>query len=108
MSTSPSSLSNKYSRYVHGGSTETNSIGLGWWERKIIPKDETDIVYHVENKYEHRLDLISAIFYGESRYWWVIAQYNNVLDPHGEIVAGRILLIPTKTRLTTNILTGRI
>jgi len=96
------------SRYVHGGKTESGSIGLGWWERKPLLKDATDIVYYVENKYEHRIDLISAEIYGDSRYWWVIAQYNDLLDPHGEITAGRMLVIPTKDRLFTSILTGKI
>lgn len=100
---SPSSLDNKYSRYVQGGTTETNNIGLGWWERRILPKDASDLIYYVENIYEHRIDLIANAFYGDSRYWWVIAQFNDLIDPHGEIVAGRMLVIPTKDRLFSNI-----
>lgn len=104
-SQSPSSLDNKYSRYVQGGTTTTNAIGLDWWERRILPKDPSDIIYYVENQYENRIDLIAAIFYGDARYWWVIAQINDIIDPHSEISPGRMLVIPTKTRVFSNILT---
>lgn len=95
------SLQRKTSRYVAGGITETANGYLEWWERSVFPTDPSDIVYVVENFYENRLDLISAVFYSEPRYWWVIAQYNNILDPFTEVSAGRILLIPTPTRLST-------
>ena len=93
------SLYNKYSRYVAGGVSEHDDGEIEWWERSIFSKDPTDTVYVVENFYSGRCDLIANAFYGESRYWWVIAQYNNILDPFTEIIPGRILLIPTKDRL---------
>lgn len=102
---SPSSLDNKYSRYVQGGTTETNKIGLDWWERRTLPKDPSDIIYYVENIYANRIDLLSSIFYGDSRYWWVIAQINDILDPHSEISPGRMLVIPTKDRVFSSLLT---
>jgi hypothetical protein len=93
------SLFNKYSRYVAGGTTETADGKIEWWDKTIFDSDNSDIAYAVENFYEGRLDLIANVFYNESRYWWVIAQYNNILDPFNETTAGRILLIPTKERL---------
>lgn len=94
------------SRYVHGGVSETQNDRIEWWERTVFQRDETDRVYVVENIYEGRLDNISNAFYGEPRYWWVIAQFNNILDPSTEIVAGRALLIPTRERLQM-MMTGR-
>lgn len=94
------------SRYVQGGVTETQNSRLEWWERSVFSRDATDRIYIVENIYEGRLDNISAVFYGEPRYWWVIAQMNNILDPASEIIAGRALIIPTKERLHL-MLTGR-
>jgi hypothetical protein len=99
------SLYNKYSRYVGGGTTEVANNMIEWWERGIMPRDSTDIVYTVENFYAGRPDLISNAFYNEPRYGWVICQYNNIIDPFGEIVAGRILLIPTMARLPLLLLT---
>lgn len=93
------SLYNKYSRYVGGGATEVANGKIEWWERGEFSRSDSDTVYTVENFYEGRIDMIAAVFYNEPRYWWVIAQYNNILDPFAEIVAGRVLLIPSKERL---------
>lgn len=92
-------LFSKYSRYVAGGTTERSSTAIEWWERYNFEPSPTDIVYAVENIYEGRLDLIASVFYGEARWWWFIAQYNNILDPFSEVVPGRVLLIPTQNRL---------
>lgn len=99
MENNKNSLFNKYSRYVGGGVTERANSKIEWWERMTFQKDDSDTVYTVENFYEGRLDLISSVFYNEPRYWWVLAQYNNILDPFSETTAGRILLIPAKDRL---------
>lgn len=101
------SLLSKLSRYVHGGRTETANNRIEWWEKNNFSSDASDIVYVVENFYEGRIDLIAYAFYEEPRYWWVIAQYNNILDPATEITAGRTLLIPSKDRLPA-LLTGRL
>jgi len=99
------SLFNKYSRYVAGGTTEQANNKIEWWEKTIFERDETDIAYAIEKFYEGRLDLIASAFYNEPRYWWVIAQYNNIMDPFSEIKEGRILLIPSKERLPLLLLT---
>ena len=94
-----SSLYNRYSMYVAGGTAETANKRIEWWERNTLPRDPSDIVYAVENFYEGRLDYISSVFYNESRWWWLIGQYNAIIDPLLEVVAGRILLIPKQERL---------
>ena len=95
------------SRYVSGGLTEVNKTALEWWERSNFAADGSDQIYVVEERYAGRLDLISALFLVDSKLWWVIAQYNAILDPHNEIFAGRKLRIPTKNRVQT-MLTGRL
>jgi hypothetical protein len=99
MANNQNDLYDKYSRYVAGGVSETANGFIEWWERSIFPSDSSDIVYTIENFYEGRMDLIASAFYDEPRFWWVIAQYNNILDPFGETTAGRVILIPTKDRL---------
>jgi hypothetical protein len=94
------SLQNKYSRYVAGGVTEVANSRLEWWERTVFDSSSTDQAYTVENFYEGRMDLIASAFYNEPRYWWVIAQYNNILNPFTETTAGRVLIIPSKDRLS--------
>jgi hypothetical protein len=101
------SLYNKYSRYVGGGTTEQSSGFIEWWERTIFTQDASDITYIIEDFYAGRLDLIASVFYNEPRWWWVIAQYNNILDPISEITPGRIIYIPTVDRMTLMISTAQ-
>lgn len=99
MKNNSNSLFLNTSRYVQGGTAETKNDRIEWWDRAVFAKDPSDIIYTVENIYEGRLDYISFVFYNEPRYWWFIAQYNDILNPAAEIVAGRVLLIPTRERL---------
>lgn len=65
-------------------------------ETKVTQSDE---VFVVTKGLEHRLDLISVKFYGTSIYDWVIAEFNNIEDPIKDIVAGKKIIIPNKTKL---------
>jgi len=102
------SVNRRKSRYVSGGETEVNSSGaLEWWERTTLESSTDDQRYTVERRFEGRIDLIAALFLGDPRYWWVIAQYNSILDPHAEIVEGSIIYIPSTERLETILSGGR-
>lgn len=89
----------KSSRYVSGGTTEVNANALEWWERVDIPTYLDDQAYVVEKKFAGRLDLITALYLGEPRYWWVVAMYNNILDPNAECTEGSIIYIPPLERV---------
>ena len=101
------SLLNRSSRYVSGGRTEATSKFLEWWERAKIEDADDDIAYVVEKKFVGRLDLISAVYLGDPKIWWLIAQYNNILDPFAEVVEGLVLYIPQRSR-AQSLLTGRL
>jgi len=95
------------SRYVVGGKTEVGSRNLEWWERTVFELDDTDERYTVDKKTEGRLDLIAAAYLGDSHLWWFIAQYNAILDPFAEIALGRVLRIPSRSRVQS-LLAGKI
>lgn len=97
------------SRYVVGGTTETNDTipSLEWWERYVFNSDPTDRSYVVEQRFAGRLDLIAASYLNNSRLWWFVAQYNAILDPYSEITPGRVLYIPTIDR-TQTMLVGKV
>lgn len=90
----------KNGRYVIGGTTEVSSFAIESWDATQLPPDESDIVYFVEKKYENKPHILGLVFYGDTGLWWVICQYNGIIDPIDEIVEGRLLLIPTKNRVT--------
>lgn len=95
------------SRYVSGGATEVNVRAIEWWERIQFTSNQDDSTYIVEKKFVGRLDLITTLFLGEPRYWWIVAQYNNILDPYDEITEGRILYIPSIDQVKL-ILVGKV
>ena len=42
---------------------------------------------------------ISLRFLGAAELWWIIAEFNRVLDPFEELWPGRRLIIPSATRI---------
>jgi hypothetical protein len=86
-------------RYTRGGNTEVVDGKLGWWDKKMIDPDPSDIVYIMESKYVGRPDLLGFVFYNDTKLWWIICQYNGILDPMNELVQGKVLLIPPKSKI---------
>lgn len=90
---------NPTGRYVLGGTTEVSPWALEWWDRVTPKSDPSDLVYYVEKKYESQPRRLGMLFYGDEEAWWVICQYNGILDPISELVEGKRLIIPLKSRL---------
>lgn len=44
--------------------------------------------------YEHRPDLISNVFYGTPKNWWLLMLVNNITDPFESFNANDRILIP--------------
>lgn len=94
-----SSLDSKRTRYVQGGSTERFTNRLGWWERTIMPRMNTDIEFVVTGKCVGRPDAIAKIVYGSEEYTWVVLQYNTILDDRAELIEGAIIYLPSPDRV---------
>ena len=58
----------------------------------VFERKETDI-YIITRKLE-RLDLLSSRYYGDARFWWVIASANNIGKGTLVIPAGKQIRIP--------------
>lgn len=101
------SVFTKNSRYTHGGTTEIDGKFLEWWDRKIYPKDESDMFLVLQKTFEGRPDKLASVMYNDSSVWWLILQYNNILDINEEFVAGVQLRLPTKERLQKDMLNGK-
>ena len=66
---------------------------------KIFEFDQTDILWTIEPGYEHRIDLISTKFYDTAKYDWVIETANNIKDPIRDIIVGKQIIIPNRTKI---------
>jgi hypothetical protein len=104
MSREITSINQKEGRYTQGGITDKFPSRLGWWERRIIPKDDSDIYHIITKRGEGRPDLISYDVYKDAYYAWFIMQYNSIVDPTEELVKGKRLRLPTPSRLKINII----
>ncbi len=99
------STDNKNSRYVQGGTTDIFTNRLGWWERRVLERQDDDIRVVIRNTEGARPDLISFRIYGKATYSWLVLQYNNIVDPVTEMVPGKELYLPTQKRLILDIIT---
>lgn len=107
----PSSLENKHSRYVQGGTTSRKKKTVGWWERDTtISKNGKDdiLIPALPAVYNNRPDLLSYDLYGNNNLEWLILQYNNIVDITEEFVTGARIVAPSKARLFSGILTKTI
>lgn len=66
-----------------------------------VDKAEHESTYIVGVETENRLDLISYRCYSTSKYWWVIALANYIIDPF-DVPYGTVLRIPPLTQLYNN------
>lgn len=51
-------------------------------------------VGYIPAGYEHRPDLISNLFYGSPKNWWLLMLVNGVKDPFEGFNLGDVILIP--------------
>lgn len=93
-------------RYQRGGTSELKGIRIGWWEQRIYEKSPGDIEFLITTRYHLRPDLLSADLYGRDDLMWFVLQYNTIVDLHTEFVEGKTIMLPTRTRLFSQLLTN--
>ena len=76
------------------------NVVFGLMEPTVLPSN-TDWRATVGQADENRIDRIAARHLGDSRYWWAIAQLNNMIDPLTEVVAGTVIKVPDRQSLPT-------
>ena len=90
-----------YSMFVQTPVYEVGTdVVFGQMVPAVIP-DDTDTIFIVPAPGEHRLDLISAQFYGVPDLWWIVASVNNIIDPLVAVPTGTRLRLPSRDRLAS-------
>lgn len=77
---------------------KTNNIHHESWNQQAIKLSDDDQYFTVTNYEKDRLDIISNMYYGTPRFWWVIAIANYLMDPF-DVPVGVTLRIPPKENL---------
>lgn len=93
-------------RYSRGGKVDVVGKRLGFWEPKPFVRSQTDIPYRISPRYHLRPDLLAADLYGNDTLMWFILQYNSIVDIHTEFVQGSMIILPTRTRMYTELLSN--
>lgn len=104
MATSSNSTDNNRSRYVQGGTTDRYPTRLGWWDRRSLPTDDSDISVTIDARYQYRPWMVAYDYFGSESLEWVVLQYNNILDTMEEFTQGTVIKLPTQQRLNLEIL----
>lgn len=104
MSRSKNSVGAPSSRYSRGGTTDVHRTRLGWWERRVIREDDTDLIITIQADEDRRPDLIAYNVYKRANLAWVVLQFNNIVDIETELTVGKTIRLPTLRRLTLDIL----
>lgn len=92
------------SRYTQGGETDIYPTRVGWWERRTIEKDDTDLLITINASEDRRPDLIAFHVYKRSNLGWVVLQFNNIVDVETELTMGKTIRLPSLRRMTMDIL----
>lgn len=92
------------SRYTQGGTTDVYPTRLGWWERRKVEQDDSDIVLTIRPDEDRRPDLIAFNVYERPHLGWVVLQYNSIVDTETELTIGKTIRLPSLRRLTLDIL----
>lgn len=93
------------SRYVQGGTTNRFPTRVGWWERRILPQQDTDITIVIGTGEDRRPDLVASRIYGKPGMQWLVLQYNAIVDIETEFTAGTEIRLPNERRVTLDIMT---
>lgn len=101
------SLQKRNSRLVQGGTTEVKGNKLGWWERQMFAHSPDDLVITIPSRFDRRPDVLAQEMYGKPQLQWIILQYNNIVDVNVEFAAGKQIRIPTKERVTMDMIGSR-
>ena len=83
-------------KVTHKNAIITTIVGSPVYDDLI---ENLDTVYNYEvgyvpNGYEHRPDLISNVFYGTPKNWWLLMLVNNITDPFEGFKVNERILIP--------------
>jgi len=60
-----------------------------------IPESRSDSFHEVHLKEVNRLDALAYEYYGDAKFWWIIAIANDIKDPF-YLEQGEVLRIPSR------------
>ena len=83
--------------------TQDDGFFLGYYEPISIKPDSSDYYVEIPTKYDLKPGLMAYDLYGNAQLLWVFSVMNRdtINDPLFDFRAGKIIRIPTKSRLNS-------
>lgn len=94
------------SRYTQGGVTDRYPNRVGWWERFILEKQDTDLTVEIFADEDRRPDKVAHRIYDNVRLTWLVLQYNAIVDVETEFRTGMTIRLPEERRVYLDIVTN--
>lgn len=92
-------MSAKQTRYAMGGTTADNQVGTGFWDRRNIQQQSDDLFVVINSVTARFPHLITKQVYNRDNLLWLLLQYNNIIDPVGELIVGKTVRLPQPYRI---------
>jgi nucleoid-associated protein YgaU len=93
----------RFSRYRDTGKlTVGQSTYYSLRQSTAYPLRNSDVFYDVQ-PYD-TLHKIAYLFFRNAELWWVVADFNDKIDPFEELVPGDVLRLPSSSRLWMEVL----
>lgn len=91
----------KFSRYSKGlvAANRDNKNFIVLRRPLNLEQSEDDTFVVVTQEYEKRPELLSSKVYGTPHLWWVIYEFNSIMDPLFDLKTNQILRIPSLDRV---------
>lgn len=83
-------------RRTHRSKPIKDLVNSKTWENynNLLNSNTSYRLTKIPSEMEFRPDLISYAAYGTEKLWWLICTANSIVDPHTELVAGKLIKIP--------------
>lgn len=89
------------SRYANGlvATNRSNQPFLVLRRPLNLEPSEDDTIVVITQEYTKRPELLSSKAYGTPDYWWVIYEFNGIMDPLFDLKIDQVLRIPSLERV---------
>jgi len=79
--------------------SSNDDIYFGTWKRPDWDDDTDFTTYQLRNSDIGRFDILAEIFYGDRSLFWVLLDFNQIVDPFNDVYVGQKIKVLTLERL---------
>ena len=98
-------INKKFSRYTQGGTTYVSiDDKVKWWDRIVLAKSDDDLTVEIIPRFNRRPERMAYELDGKTELFWLILQYNTIIDINKEFITGKFVKVPSPTRVIFDVI----